>query len=215
MLKSLIVLVYITIFTIFIVYSAKIDYMLSILPYNKITNFFYGEEHLWCKIAYYSVPVVVVVMITLSIIALFFSKIFPYNPSKTRQFALILLMSLVLSSGLVINVILKGNWGRPRPYQVLRDHKIFRPIYEPNFGAISDNSFPSGHASIGFFIGVPFLILGRRRQGIIISIVCGFFIGVVRMLQGGHYFSDVVFSGLIVWLVAEFVVYLFNKFLRK
>jgi membrane-associated phospholipid phosphatase len=35
------------------------------------------------------------------------------------------------------------------------------------------------------------------------------------MLQGGHYFTDVIFSGIIVWSVAEFVIYLFNKFIRK
>ncbi|MCE2706220.1 MAG: phosphatase PAP2 family protein [Proteobacteria bacterium] len=215
MLKSLLSLSCIIVFSIFIIYSANIDYMLSTLSYNQLLHSFYGETHLWCRVAYNLIPVIVIMIISLSILALIFSKSLPYNLKTTRKFTIILLVSLFLSCGLITNIILKGNWGRPRPYQVLRDHKKFRPVYAPNFGAITDNSFPSGHASIGFFLGVPFLILGRRRQGLIISIFCGFFIGLVRMLQGGHYFTDVIFSGIIVWSVAEFVIYLFNKFIRK
>ena len=109
---------------------------------------------------------------------------------------------------------MKDNWGRPRPYQVLRDNEEFRPMYSPNFGDSADNSFPCGHATIGFFIGVPFLVCGRRRRGLAVSIIGGGFIGFIRILQGGHYLTDVIFSGIIIWLSAELVVYMYDKFVK-
>lgn len=71
-------------------------------------------------------------------------------------------------------------------------------------GAAGD-SFPSGHASMSFFIMlVPDLIktfYGGKRQ--IVTVACaGFFISVCvsRMLEGAHYFSDLVAGATISWI---------------
>jgi lipid A 4'-phosphatase len=58
---------------------------------------------------------------------------------------------------------------------------------------------------------VPILAINRRKFGILISILFGTIIGMVRILQGGHFFSDVLFAGIIVWFVAELVHYLFKN----
>jgi lipid A 4'-phosphatase len=40
----------------------------------------------------------------------------------------------------------------------------------------------------------------RRRKFLLMGMVAGAGIGAVRVAQGGHFFSDVVFSGWAVWL---------------
>jgi lipid A 4'-phosphatase len=200
-------------FSIILYYTNLIDLFLAKIPYNARHNMFYGENSIWCQTIYYAVPVIVTTLIILNLLSIltastiFYKKYFKY----TRKQALIVLMALSIGPGVVINSLLKNNWGRPRPYQVIRDNKQFRSFYQPNFGSVLDNSFPSGHASIGFFLGIPLLVMGRRKAGLIVATIGGTIVGIVRILQGGHYFSDILFAGIIVWLLAELINYLMNR----
>jgi len=40
--------------------------------------------------------------------------------------------------------------------------------------------------------------VGRRRAGIAVALALGALLGLMRMLQGGHFLSDVIFSGIVV-----------------
>lgn len=186
----------------FVIVSPAIDKYFAAMTYNANLGKFYGELHLWCKIVYYSIPAITALLVVTSLWLLF---------TRLRKMALIVLLSLALGPGLIVNVVFKDHWGRPRPYQVFRDGKTFLPVWQPNFNQANDNSFPCGHASIGFFLGVPFLACRQRQRGLIIGLIAGLFVGVVRMLQGGHYLSDVVFCGVFVWVCAELVIYWMNK----
>ncbi|MBP9743359.1 MAG: phosphatase PAP2 family protein [Burkholderiales bacterium] len=186
----------------FVIVSPGIDQYFAAMTYNADRGKFYGELHLWCRIVYYSIPAITALLVAISVGMLF---------TRLKKVALIILLSLALGPGLVINVVFKDHWGRPRPYQVIRDGETFLPVWQPNFNQINDNSFPCGHASIGFFLGVPFLACGQRKRGLIIGLIAGGFVGVVRMLQGGHYLSDVVFCGIFVWMAAYLVIYWVNK----
>lgn len=80
--------------------------------------------------------------------------------------------------------------------------KNYSPWYLKGAGG---DSFPSGHASMSFFIMlVPDFIktfYGGKRP--IITVACaGFFISVCvsRMLEGAHYFSDLVAGATISWI---------------
>lgn len=211
--KMLTGLILITFLLIITVYSPEIDPKIAIMPFNSTLGKFYGEVHLWCKIVYFSVPVLTGLLIVVSL-WLLFAKNKKIHGTSTRRAALIIFISLALGPGLMVNTILKDNWGRPRPYQVIRDGKTFAPVWKSNFKAPENNSFPCGHASIGFFLGVPFLAFGFRRRGLVISLIGGAGIGAVRMLQGGHYLSDVIYCGIIVWLIAELVTFCVNRNMR-
>jgi len=67
-------------------------------------------------------------------------------------------------------------------------------------------SFPAGHPSmpfLGFALAAGFA--GRRRRQIIAAAVAlGALSGLGRMMQGGHFFSDVLFSGFITYAAAWF-----------
>ena len=211
--KYLISIVGLVALAIFVYYSPGIDQYLARQAYNVTTERFYGEVHLWCKIVYYSIPALTTLLIVIPLIQIFRSK-HTSNPKATRRAAVIVLLSMAIGPGLVVNKIFKENWGRPRPYQVLRDGKTFSPVWHDKWGDSKSNSFPCGHASIGFFLGVPLLAYGRRKQGYLVGLTAGAFVGLVRMLQGGHYLSDVVFCGIFVWLSAEIVTYFLNRVMK-
>ena len=122
------------------------------------------------------------------------------------RMALLVVASLALGPGLVVNVILKDNWGRARPSTIAEFNAGHQPAlrHTPPL-VISDQcpdncSFPSGHAALGFWT-VSLALLApprRRRAAMTAAIGFGIAMGVVRIAQGGHFLSDVAFSGVIV-----------------
>lgn len=200
---------------IFIIFSPNIDQYLALASYTESTKTFYGERALWCKIIYHAVPVITATLILMPLIWFIIQRHNIQMRKSIIRFGLIVYLALSFGPGVLVNVVFKDHWGRPRPYQVLRDGKEYSPFWQPHFSSHKDNSFPGGHASIGFFLGVPFLALGRRKTAVTVSLISGVVVGGVRILQGGHYFSDVVFSGIFVWLTATFVIYGISKLYGK
>lgn len=118
------------------------------------------------------------------------------------------LLLLPLASGLVINVGFKSCWGRPRPKQVLSygGKEAYLPVYQPSWQRTSPlKSFPSGHASMGFyFLGLARAAQRDRRKPLSlillgIGLTLGSLLAYARLAQGGHFFSDILGSLLIVW----------------
>lgn len=127
-----------------------------------------------------------------------------------RKPALLLVLTMAVGAGFITHTLLKDQWGRPRPRQVIElgGDKEFRPIYSPNFFQRENKSFPSGHATMGFYF-FTFIFLGRRLSkpwlvylGVALSIILGTALGLTRMAQGGHFFSDIIASGVVMWLTA-------------
>ncbi len=119
----------------------------------------------------------------------------------SRRVALYLLGSLALGPGLVVNSILKDHWGRPRPSTILEfggSHAYVAPMAITD-GCARNCSFPSGHAALGFWlVAVALLAPPRWRPWAIgAAAVAGALVGLVRIAQGGHFLSDVVFSAII------------------
>ncbi|RAU23491.1 hypothetical protein CU669_03710 [Paramagnetospirillum kuznetsovii] len=110
--------------------------------------------------------------------------------------------SLALGPGLVVNTLLKDYWGRPRPSTIAEfsgPNQYVTPLI-PSLQCPDNCSFPSGHAALGFWM-VSFALLAPpryRRPAILAALIFGAFVGWVRIAQGGHFLSDVAFSGVIV-----------------
>jgi lipid A 4'-phosphatase len=193
--------------------SPQVDYTWSLLPYSGITNKFYGEVHLWCRTVYAAVPLVTWALLLIPALLLYLKR---NSHSAMRmalqRMALISYLSIILGPGLIVNLALKDHWGRARPYQVIRDHHSFSLPWQPHFNRAQDNSFPSGHVAIGAFIGVPLLACRRYYWGGSLCF-CGFtLVGLVRYLQGGHYFSDIILAALIVWTVTLVVATMVDRY---
>ena len=110
---------------------------------------------------------------------------------------------VILGVGLVVHEALKDRVGRPRPVQVVQmgGQAPFVPIFTVSQHCERNCSFVSGHAAIGFSL----MAIGmwatppRRRRWWLAGVLAGSVIGLVRIAQGGHFLSDIVFSGLAIW----------------
>jgi len=115
---------------------------------------------------------------------------------------------MLLGPGLVVNSVFKDQFGRPRPRDTLAygGTKAFLPVGTPNWGG-EGRSFPSGHASMGFFwLGLFVYSWGRWRTvawvWLGVGIVHGVLMGIGRIGVGAHWLSDVLWSAGFVYLVA-------------
>lgn len=128
---------------------------------------------------------------------------------SVRAPALTLLLTFAIGSGLLINGVFKEYWGRPRPKQVeeFGGTQQFRPFYSPNFfhQPQPSKSFTCGHCAMGFyFFSLAYIGMRMKRKaitylGFFLALVLGIGLSLMRILQGGHFFSDTLFSAVIMW----------------
>ena len=141
-----------------------------------------------------------------------------FRPSwaRLRSPLLAVFLTIVLGSGLIVNGVLKPYWGRPRPNQLAEfgGFMDYRPPLSPGIPG-EGNSFPSGHASIAF--ALMGLIAFRKinpaiaRFGVLGGMALGGLVGLGRMVQGDHFFSDVIWSGNIMFLTSISMDYVVSK----
>ncbi|MFH1222978.1 MAG: phosphatase PAP2 family protein [Pseudomonadota bacterium] len=131
-----------------------------------------------------------------------------WRPLKRFRIKTAFVVFLLLIAPTLIVQTLKITWGRPRPVETTTfgGKYEFREFYNPNpklFWSKKDgNSFPSGHAAIGFYmIFVSYLI--RRRWVFGLGALYGVLMGMGRVIQGAHFLSDIVTSFFIVYITAE------------
>lgn len=74
-------------------------------------------------------------------------------------------------------------------------------------GISPGHCFPAGHASTGFCL-FTFHFLGRAlgnrllaRAGFLLGLAAGLGLGVVRIMQGAHFVSHVLWSGVVCWMI--------------
>ncbi|MFM2129771.1 MAG: hypothetical protein RL477_1317 [Pseudomonadota bacterium] len=142
----------------------------------------------------------------------------PGVPARFRARPVVLAyvaLSLAIGPGLITNSLLKEYSGRARPAQVTEfgGPKQFTPAFFPARQCETNCSFVSGHAATGFFL-VTFAFLmapgARRRAAMAGALAAGTVFGLARMAEGGHWLSDVVFSGVInvavAWILYSWMI---------
>lgn len=119
---------------------------------------------------------------------------------------LVILATLIVGPGLVANVLLKDQMGRARPSQteMFGGTKVFTPPLVATNQCEKNCSFVSGEASSMFavFFGLAMVAGTRARALVAAGIALGSFAGLIRMSQGAHFLSDVVFAGIFMALTA-------------
>ena len=108
--------------------------------------------------------------------------------------------SFLLGPGLLTNAILKEYWDRARPRQIVEfgGDAQFGPPMVIQDQCATNCSFVSGEAAFAFAF-LAFALLARRRRPMWIGVALGFgaLIGLLRIVLGAHFFSDVLFAGLL------------------
>jgi len=189
------------------------DLKVSALFYDQETNLFFWKNHVIVVFIYSLTQLLGATMIVGLPLLFALSWIIKSDGLiKSRPALIFLFCSCILGPVLMVNAVLKDNWGRPRPHQVLElgGNKQYQAAFYPTFEDKKGHSFVSGHASVGFAF-FSLALLARNRRWLLLPILAGGIIGAGRMVQGGHFLSDVIFSGWVVWYCSILLFTVFYK----
>ena len=129
---------------------------------------------------------------------------FKESLKPSRKYSGFLLLVLLIGPGIIVHPILKDNWDRPRPRDVQQfgGEKAFSPAFIMAEQPGKNQSFASGHGAMGFFF-MAFAWVFRKRRYLLAGLVIGAIVSMGRVVQGGHFLSDVVTAGFIVYFTAQ------------
>ncbi len=191
-----------------------IDLWMSGLFYRPDGGF-YLKDSWWAVGIYDSIPIIAITVGVGSLLFLVanFARKRQVGPLSNR-FLLFMLAALAVGPGLVVNAGFKDNWGRARPRDVTEfsGEKHFTHALQPTDQCERNCSFVAGHPSVVFWLAaLGFAVAARRRRNriFVAAAALGLVAGFGRIVQGGHFLSDVVFSGIavfaVVWVLATYV----------
>jgi lipid A 4'-phosphatase len=152
----------------------------------------------------------VTLLVAPAVLAILVKLVLPRRPMLIPGRAAVLMVAtLALAPGLVTNVLLKSHWGRPRPIDVVEfgGEEHFVPWWDPRGDCPDNCSFVAGEPSGAFWTLAPAALVPPAWRALATAgaLVFSAGLGLVRMADGGHFFTDVVFSGfftfLIIWLM--------------
>ena len=152
-------------------------------------------------------------LLSVSALLLLTVSFFRKSLIKYRKIFLFMILVMALGPGLIINSILKDNWGRPRPRDIVEfdGNYQYEKILEIDPSS-KGKSFPCGHASMGFYLMTLYFVFRQRyaltaHRSLYLGILLGCLIGFARMVQGGHFASDVIWAGALTYLMAAGIFY--------
>lgn len=177
----------------------EIDLKVSALFYREGEKFFLSE-HPILMFLHNSVIYVVIALtiIYLSILLLSFLKKKDIC-GLSKKTIVYLMLALAIGPGLIVNTTFKDNWGRARPRQITEfgGTQQFTPPFIMTDQCKKNCSFVSGDPSVGFyFFALALAIPARRKFFITTTFALGGILGATRIMQGAHFLSDVIFSGV-------------------
>ena len=140
------------------------------------------------------------------IFALLRKLVFPNAPMAVApSVVLFLIGSFLIGPGLTSNLLLKENWGRPRPngIQQFAGTAAFQPWWRPSDACKRNCSFVSGEASQAFWTIAPASLAPPQLRPIALggAVVFGTAVGALRVVFGRHFVTDIVFAGVITILI--------------
>jgi membrane-associated PAP2 superfamily phosphatase len=134
----------------------------------------------------------------------------PGRPSPVPpNVAVFLFSTLVIGPLLIVNVILKDHWGRPRPVQVdaFGGDAPYVAVWRITDWCDSNCSFVSGEASSAMWLVAVALVLPRsvRVPAVATAATYALLLSLNRIAFGGHFLSDVLISFALTLLVIAVV----------
>ena len=181
----------------------QLDLWVSAAVHHPQSGFVWRDSP-WVTALHVAIPWVGRIALLLCLAAALWprQRLRPGLPSRWHRRSLTLLAVLLVGLWGAVNAGLKEWVGRPRPVavQAFGGPHPFHTLGQSSPACQRNCSFVSGHAATGFVVmalgmaGTPRV----RRRWALAGLGAGAVAGLGRILQGGHFFSDIVFAGLVI-----------------
>jgi len=116
-----------------------------------------------------------------------------------------LIATMALAPGLLVNVLLKDHWGRPRPIDVtqLGGNQNFVAWWDPRGDCPSNCSFVSGDVAGAAWTFAPAALAPPHWRALAYAAALALAVGMgtIRVMAGAHFPSDVIFAGIFTFLI--------------
>lgn len=206
---GLVVIVAVTVLTaIVFTIHPKLDLVISAIFFDPLRRTFPAQGDWFLAGFRFVTSWVIVIAIAIPCTSLIGKMLFPARPALVRGRAMLLvLLSVALGPGLLVNAGLKEHWNRPRPGLVKEfgGPWAYKPWWDASGQCRNNCSFVSGESAAAFAMLAPAaLVAGPWRIAAIgAAMTFGTLMALLRVVFGGHFFTDVVFAGalsaMLVW----------------
>jgi membrane-associated PAP2 superfamily phosphatase len=188
----------------------QLDLHIAGISFDSSRHLFGINGQLWVQHTREAARIAITLLVLPAFLAIALKLIFPHRPMLIEaRAALFLIATLAIGPGILTNVLLKDHWGRPRPIDVSEfggDYR-FKPWWDPRGDCPNNCSFIAGEPSGAFWTLAPAALAPPPLEPLAYGAALAFGIGLsaLRIAAGAHFFSDVVFAGvltyLLIWLV--------------
>jgi len=149
---------------------------------------------------------VVTALIAPAAVALALKLLFPFTRMlMSGRAAVFLVATLIIGPGLIVNVTMKDYWPRSRPIDVpeLGGSERFVPWWDPRGVCPKNCSFVAGESAGAFWSLAPAALAPPlwRPLAYAGAVAFGAAVGGLRMAFGGHFFTDVAFAGVLIFVI--------------
>jgi len=184
----------------------RLDLAASTPFYDPRIHDFPLNAHVWSQNARDAARGLIALLILPAGIALVGKILFPRRPLLIKcQAALFLIGTLAIGPGLITNTLLKDHWGRARPIDVTEfgGASRFTAWWDPRGDCPNNCSFIAGEPAGAFWTLAPAALAPPQWRALAYgaALAFGSAVGVLRIAGGGHFFTDVVFAGVFMYLL--------------
>ncbi len=171
-----------------------------------LTNYMFVEGHMWLLQVRDAAMWVVAALAFAPVAALILKLLRPAKPMLMSPRSIVFLLgTLALAPGVLANGVLKEHGGRPRPIEVREFHgsDSFVPWWDPRGACEQNCSFISGESAGAFWTLAPAALAPPPLRAAAYGAALAFAVAVggMRLAVGGHFFTDIAFSGVFTFLI--------------
>ena len=193
----------------------RLDLAVSRPFYSPLIHDFPLNGHVWTQYARNAARGMITILVLPAGVALLGKILLPRRPMLIKcQAVLFLIGTLAVGPGLIANTLLKDHWGRARPIDVTELGGTFRftAWWDPRGDCPDNCSFIAGEPAGAFWTLAPAALAPPQWRVLAYgaALAFGSAVGLLRIAGGGHFFTDVVFAGVFMYLliwVAHLLIY--------
>lgn len=194
----------------------RLDIAISALFYKPQAHLFVANAQSWVMDSRAAARWLITLIFAPACLAIIGKLIMPRRRMLIGgRAALFLVLTMALGPGVLTNFILKDHWGRARPIDITEFGGTFRftAWWDARGDCPNNCSFVAGEPSGAFWTLAPAALAPPQWRLLAYggALAFGAAVGLLRIAGGGHFLTDVVFAGVLMFVLIWIVHGLFFR----